>query len=102
MSWQLKHRDGAVLPFQLPANASLVPIPVTLSLGKRVRENPAEIVFLGSDCMRLRVRRGLVLDDDGWTSKGGEMMEFAGIRVWERDEKYKCRNLDNIASRKRI
>lgn len=77
MQLQIRYESGGIVPFQLPTNASLNPIPITY-VG--YQDMSAEIMFLGSDCLRLKVPRTLLRDRNGRIEKGTEMVEFVGTR----------------------
>ncbi len=59
IEWDIKHASGAISPFQLPVHASLEPIPITLRVGPG-EDLHGDIIFLGENCLRLRIPRSLV------------------------------------------
>jgi hypothetical protein len=85
IQWLIKDSGGDIVPFQFPAHASLQAVPIQLIIWT-ARDVPAEIMFLGNDCLRLRVPRSIVYlkeyEQDGHSA---QMVEFAGIRETEAD-----------------
>ena len=85
IEWSIKNSDGDIVPFQFPAHASTEAVPIQLMRGAS-HEVPAEIVFLGRDCLRLRVPRSIVYPKESdQIGDSAQMIEFAGIRETEAD-----------------
>ena len=85
IQWSIKEEDGGIVPFRFPTKASLEPVPIRLSTGAS-DDVPAEIIFLGNDCLWFRVPRSIVYpDESGRGRRSLSMIEFAGIRETEAD-----------------
>ena len=72
--------NGDITPFTLPSHPSLKAIPIGLMIGQD-EDVPAEIVFLGSDCLRFRAPRSTLFPKNPGTP--GSTIEFAGLRETE-------------------
>ncbi|KAF1811329.1 hypothetical protein P152DRAFT_69920 [Eremomyces bilateralis CBS 781.70] len=85
MEWLIKDAAGDIIPFPFPTHASLEPVPIQLMT--RVSDDvPAEIVFLGDDCLWLRVPRSTVYPKEASRlGTSSPMIEFAGVRQTEAD-----------------
>ena len=80
IEWAIADQQGDIARFKLPSHPSLEPIPIGLMVGKD-EDVPAEIVFLGSDCLRFRAPRSAIFPKD--SGAPGAMIEFAGLRRTE-------------------
>ena len=72
--------NGDITPFTLPSHPSLKAIPIGLMI-EQDEDVPAEIVFLGSDCLRFRAPRSTLLPENPKTPNS--TIEFAGLRETE-------------------
>lgn len=88
--WEIGMAIGDTAPFQIPEHASLNSIPIVLFRSEKRHhiDIHAEITFLGSDCLRLRVPRSIVYPDgiESNDKKSEPMIEFAGLRWTEQDQ----------------
>lgn len=96
ITWHLKDNNGDITPFQISEHASLEPISIFLS-----EDEPADITFFGSNCLRLVVPRSAVYTDEATGDPEKEpKLEFAGIRRTEEEiAKRKQDRLDAERSR---
>jgi hypothetical protein len=100
IEWMIKEARGDIQPFLLPQHASLERIPILLI---RYKEDdvPADITFLGDDCLRLRVPRSIIFPAESRGTAGHEpMIEFAGIRWTEADEAARKAQLESERQRR--
>ena len=80
MLWAIKNAGGSIIPFQLPVNASLDPIPILLD--EKSTAIPAAITLLGKDYLRLRVPRSVIFANEAEAvGNPAEMLEFAGRKI---------------------
>ena len=85
IEWAILDEQGDITPFQLPSHPSLEAIPITLMVGL-VHDVPAEIVFLGGDCLLFRIPRSTIFPEESRrTGSIDKMIEFAGLRETEAD-----------------
>jgi hypothetical protein len=81
----IKETGGDIQPFPLPQYASRERIPILL-IRHGEDDVPADITFLGDDCLRLRVPRFIIFPAESRCTVGHEqMIEFAGLRWTEAD-----------------
>ena len=80
IEWTIGDEQGDIVPFRLPSHPSLEAVSVSLMMW-RGEDVPAEIVFLGSDCLQFRALRSVLFSKE--PGKPGEMMVFAGLRRTE-------------------
>ncbi|KAF2463816.1 uncharacterized protein BDR25DRAFT_307583 [Lindgomyces ingoldianus] len=85
IDWMIKETGGDIKPFLLPQYVSRERIPILL-VRHGEDDVPADITFLGDDCLRLRVPRSIIFPAEFRRTVGHELMiEFAGIRWTEAD-----------------
>lgn len=94
IEWSIKDNDGDIMPFTLPTHASLEPVPIKLMIS--TDDVPAEIVFLGNDCLWIRVPESIVYPNKNNSQpQSSQTIEFAGIRTTEADiERNRQRRLE--------
>ena len=80
IEWAIGDKHGVIAPFQLPSRPSLEAISIGLMRGGK-EDAPAEIVFLGSDCLLFRAPRSILFPVQ--PGRADPMIEFAGLRRTE-------------------